>query len=132
MVRGRILRACRSAPDGLATAGPPGMKPRRKSDDARTQGILQSRIRQGLSSSSATRDWDAVRFSVAKSSPDQIVLCFVCELDHAPIDHGKLTFDSDRRSLAAGRLDPRVLTAGQHVISRHIVRDNAAPRLSAS
>jgi hypothetical protein len=39
------------------------------------------------------RDWDAVRFSVAHASPEQITLCFVCEFAHAPIEHGKLTFD---------------------------------------
>jgi hypothetical protein len=39
------------------------------------------------------RDWDAVRFSVAHTSSDQITLWYVCELAHAPIEHGKLTFD---------------------------------------
>jgi len=39
------------------------------------------------------RDWDAVRFSIARASRDQIMLLYVCELNHAPIEHGTLTFD---------------------------------------
>jgi hypothetical protein len=39
------------------------------------------------------RDWDAVRFSVARVSREQITICFVCELAHAPIEHGELIFD---------------------------------------
>lgn len=39
------------------------------------------------------RDWDAVRFSVARTSAEQITLWYVCELAHAPMAHGKLTFD---------------------------------------
>ncbi len=39
------------------------------------------------------RDWDAVRFSVARASASQVALRYVCELDHAPIEHGELTFD---------------------------------------
>ena len=39
------------------------------------------------------RDWDAVRFSVAHTSSDQITLWYVCELAHAPVEHGKLSFD---------------------------------------
>ncbi len=72
------------------------------------------------------RDWDAVRFSVANTSPDQIVLCFVCELDHAPIDHGKLTFDLKRGSWLDEKVDPRVLTLAtcflQTYRARHAVR----------
>ena len=39
------------------------------------------------------RDWDAVRFSITHVGPEQVAICFVCELDHAPIEYGKLTFD---------------------------------------
>lgn len=39
------------------------------------------------------RDWDAVRFAAARVSEEQIILSYVCELGHAPIEHGKLTFD---------------------------------------
>ena len=39
------------------------------------------------------RDWDAIRFSVARGGREQVTICFVCELAHAPIEHGELTFD---------------------------------------
>lgn len=41
----------------------------------------------------ASRDWDAVRFSVAGSSTEQITLSYVCELGHAPVEYGTLTYD---------------------------------------
>jgi hypothetical protein len=40
-----------------------------------------------------SRDWDAIRFTVASSAPNQITLCYVCELAHAPKAHGTLTYD---------------------------------------
>jgi hypothetical protein len=39
------------------------------------------------------RDWDAVRFSVAGTGPEQITLWYVCEKAYAPVEHGKITFD---------------------------------------
>ncbi len=42
---------------------------------------------------SPERDWDAIRFSVATSSADQVTLWYVCERAHAPRVHGKLTYD---------------------------------------
>jgi hypothetical protein len=39
------------------------------------------------------RDWDAVRFSVARAGTEQITLVYACELKHAPVKHGTLTFD---------------------------------------
>jgi hypothetical protein len=39
------------------------------------------------------RDWDAVRFTVVRSAANQITLCYVCELAHAPKAHGTLIYD---------------------------------------
>ncbi len=39
------------------------------------------------------RDWDAVRFSPVRVSEHEIVLKYVCELAHAPIEHGELVYD---------------------------------------
>jgi hypothetical protein len=41
----------------------------------------------------AEREWDAVRFSVARTGSDQIVLSYICERAYAPVEHGKLAFD---------------------------------------
>lgn len=40
-----------------------------------------------------TRDWDAVRFCVARSSDEHITLHYACELAHAPVAHGTLTYE---------------------------------------
>ena len=39
------------------------------------------------------RDWDAVRFSVAVAGEEEITLRFTCEIDHAPVTHGTLTYE---------------------------------------
>jgi type 1 glutamine amidotransferase len=51
-----------------------------------------------------------VRFSVAHAGPEQVTICFVCELDHAPIEHGKLTFDLASEIWLNMHTDPRVAT----------------------
>ena len=56
----------------------------------------------------ASRDWDAVRFSVAGSSPEQITLCYVCELGHAPVESGTLIYDLGREIWRHAPKDPRV------------------------
>jgi len=55
------------------------------------------------------RDWDAIRFSVARAGREQVTLCFVCELDHAPIEHGELTFDLVNDAWLSLHPDARVL-----------------------
>ncbi len=56
------------------------------------------------------RDWDAVRFSVARVSREELTISFVCELAHAPIEHGKLTFDLVNEAWLNANADLRVLT----------------------
>jgi len=56
----------------------------------------------------ADRDWDAVRFSIASTSLDQITLWYVCERGHAPIEHGKLTFNLAGGICRNPHPDPRV------------------------
>jgi len=53
-------------------------------------------------------DWDAVRFSVARVSRDEVTICFVCELAHAPIEHGELTFDLANQIWLTPHADTRV------------------------
>jgi hypothetical protein len=56
----------------------------------------------------AVRDWDAIRFSVARTSVGQITLHYVCESAHAPSQHGKLTYDLIRAAWVNPHSDPRV------------------------
>lgn len=55
------------------------------------------------------RDWDAIRFSVARAGREQVTITFVCELDHAPIEYGNLTFDLASATWLNPHPDPRVL-----------------------
>jgi len=54
------------------------------------------------------RDWDAVRFSVSSANGDKITLLYVCEFGHAPVEHGKLTFDLINEGWLDAPADARV------------------------
>jgi hypothetical protein len=58
----------------------------------------------------AGRDWDAVRFSVANTNINarQFTLWYTCELAHAPIEHGKLTFNLASGECLTPHADSRV------------------------
>jgi hypothetical protein len=72
------------------------------------------------------RDWDAIRFSIARASRDQITICFVCELAHAPIAHGKLSFDLTSNNWIDSRPDPRVLTLANCFLQAYRDRQGTA------
>jgi hypothetical protein len=73
------------------------------------------------------RDWDAVRFSVARAGREQVTICFVCELDHAPVEHGELTFDLGREVWlnAHADADARVLTLAGRYLETYRARQSA-------
>ncbi len=70
------------------------------------------------------RDWDAVRFSIARTGREQITIGFVCELAHAPIEHGKLTFDLTSEAWLDADADPRVLTLACAYLQTYRARQN--------
>jgi hypothetical protein len=74
----------------------------------------------------ATTDWDAIRFSVARFSREQVILSFVCELRHAPIEHGKLTFDCVNEAWIESAADPRVLTLANRYVQTYRARQISA------
>jgi len=71
------------------------------------------------------RDWDAVRFSVARVSREQVTICFVCELAHVPIEHGDLTFDLASEAWLNPHPDPRVLTLAHCYLQAYGARQSA-------
>ncbi len=71
------------------------------------------------------RDWDAIRFSVARVSEEQVTICFVCELDHAPIEHGELSFDLMSEVWLNAHTDPRVLTLANCYLQAYRARQSA-------
>jgi hypothetical protein len=72
-------------------------------------------------------DWDAIRFSVAQSMREQVTICFVCELRHAPVEHGKLTFDLLREAWRNPHADPRVLRLASCYLQAYRERQSAVP-----
>ena len=73
----------------------------------------------------AHRDWDAIRFSVDRTSRTQLTICFVCELGHAPIAHGKLTFDLASEAWLNAHPDARVLRLATCFVQAHRARQPA-------
>ena len=72
------------------------------------------------------RDWDAVRFSVARVSSEQVTISFVCESAHAPIEHGKLTFDIASEVWLDVHPDPRVSSLAASYLQSYRARQGAA------
>jgi hypothetical protein len=71
------------------------------------------------------RDWDAVRFSVARACPEQVTIRFVCELAHAPVEHGELIFDLAEEVWVNANPDPRVLTLATCYLQAYRARQSA-------
>jgi hypothetical protein len=71
------------------------------------------------------RDWDAVRFSIARTSREQVTICFVCELGHAPMEHGELIFDLAGEVWLSANPDPRVLTLATCYLQAYRARQSA-------
>jgi hypothetical protein len=65
------------------------------------------------------RDWDAIRFSVARTSVEHITLWYVCESAHAPAEHGKLTFDQVHEHWLNPHADPRVQRLANCYLETH-------------
>jgi hypothetical protein len=72
------------------------------------------------------RDWDAIRFSVVRTGVEQVTICFVCELAHAPIEHGELIFDLRGETWLNAHADPRVLRLASCYLQTYRARQNAA------
>ncbi|HTM90438.1 MAG TPA: hypothetical protein VL155_19690 [Terriglobales bacterium] len=54
------------------------------------------------------RDWDAVRFSVARDKGNLVTVLYVCERDYRPADHGTLDYDWAIGRWRAMHPDPRI------------------------
>ena len=53
------------------------------------------------------------------------MICFVCELGHAPIEHGELTFDLASEAWLKADADPRVLRLATCYLQTYRVRLSA-------
>ena len=73
------------------------------------------------------RDWDAIRFCVAHESRNQLSVSFVCELAHAPVEFGTLTYDLTANVWIDAKSDSRVMRlANSYLQTYRLRRMNAA------
>ena len=76
------------------------------------------------------RDWDAVRFSIARSGAEQITLVYVCELAHAPVEHGNLIFDRVHERWLHPHADARVQRLAECYLKTYRARQNEDQNVS--
>lgn len=72
------------------------------------------------------REWDAVRFSVASAGREQVTFSYVCELGHAPVEHGKLGFDLIRERWVDLHSDSRVQRLAECYLETYRARQKNA------
>jgi hypothetical protein len=70
------------------------------------------------------RDWDAIRFSVSRAGREQVTFSFTCELAHAPVEHGCLTFDRVAGAWLNLHPDPRVCKLADCYLQTYLARQN--------
>lgn len=87
-----------------------------------SQDVLEAFCNLGYASSCAwspaDRTWDAVRFAVSAPNDPRLkrndvagrilVLRYVCEKSHLPVEHGDLEFDLSRATWVRQHSDPRI------------------------
>jgi hypothetical protein len=72
------------------------------------------------------RDWDAIRFAVARTGDEQIILSYSCELNHAPREHGTMTFDLNREAWQNTHADARVRRLADSYLQSYRSRQSRA------
>jgi len=70
----------------------------------------------------AQRACDAVRFSVSRDLGTQVLLCFVCELDHRPVTHGILEYDLALDRWVSAHPDPRIQKMAECYLQSYRIR----------
>lgn len=68
------------------------------------------------------RTADAVRFSVTRDVGAQLLLCFVCELDHRPAGHGTLEYDRSLNRWAGTHPDPQIQRMAECYLETYLSR----------
>lgn len=73
------------------------------------------------------RVWDATRFGVARESDHRIVLCYVREKDHVPVEHGTLEYEHALARWSSSHPDRRVQRMAECYLKAYLVRKTTAP-----
>jgi hypothetical protein len=70
----------------------------------------------------ADRLWDAVRFAVAREDKTQVILKFVCERNHRPVQHGQLRFELGLLNCSTPHRDDRIQQMAACFVQSHVAR----------
>jgi hypothetical protein len=70
----------------------------------------------------AQRDYDAVRFSMARDRGAQLLLWFVCESGHRPADHGTLEYDFSLGQWISSHSDARIQKMAECYLQSYLLR----------
>ncbi len=68
------------------------------------------------------RACDAVRFSIARDGGSQVLLWFVCEVNHRPAEHGMLEYDTSLGQWMSGHPDPRIKRMAECYLESYLLR----------
>ncbi len=71
------------------------------------------------------RPWDSTRFGVSKESERRIVIGYVCEKDHRPIEHGTLEYDPVVARWSSCHPDRRVQRMAECYLEAYLARKNS-------
>ena len=68
------------------------------------------------------RIWDSVRFSVIREREKNFTLCYVCERNHHPGEHGSLEYDAAIGSWLSEHPDPRIQKMAECYLGSYLDR----------
>jgi hypothetical protein len=68
------------------------------------------------------REFDAIRFSVARDQGSRLLLWFVCETGHRPARHGTLQYDIGGNQWVSSHSDPRIQKMAECYVQAYLQR----------
>ncbi len=77
---------------------------------------------RGCSRLPREREYDAVRFTVARDREGKLSIKFVCEIGHAPKEHGMLEFDRRGALWTAAHGDVRIQRMAECFVESYLKR----------
>ena len=80
----------------------------------------------------AQRTCDAVRFAVACDGEDRIVLSYVCETGHRPVEHGTLEYEVMPSAWIRSHSDARIQKMAECYLQSYIQKTRVATAASTS
>lgn len=108
---------------GLCTA--PGLEHQVPTDEQ-----LREACNLGYAASCPRRpresQWDSIRFGVIRETGRRLDLCYVCEKDHLPADHGTLEYDAAASRWIATHADARIQRMAECFLEAYLLRKNSS------